>query len=154
MKNFNKVKTTQLIEHTFCHSDVSMEENIYFFIFKDVDRASTQFCFVFFFKNLFFYFREGNGGRKRGRETSMCGCFLCTPYWGPAPQLRHVPWLGIKLATLWFTGSHSIHSATPAMAEENILDGDNKQRNNLAFGIFILTLDQKPEYYAYITKIS
>ena len=27
---------------------------------------------------------------------------LHTPYWGPGPQPRHVPWLGIKLATLWF----------------------------------------------------
>ena len=84
----------------------------------------------------------------------MSGHLSRAPYWGPAPQPRHVPCLGIKLTTLWFTGWHSIHSATPATAEENILDGDNKQRNNLAFGIFILTLDQKPEYYAYITEIS
>ena len=27
---------------------------------------------------------------------------------------RHVPWLGIKLVTLWFAGRHSIHWATPA----------------------------------------
>ena len=26
--------------------------------------------------------REGKGGRKRGRETSMCGCLSCAPYWG------------------------------------------------------------------------
>ena len=26
-----------------------------------------------------FIFREGKGGRKRGIETSMCGCLLCTP---------------------------------------------------------------------------
>ena len=26
---------------------------------------------------------EGEGERKRGRETSMCGCLLCTPNWGP-----------------------------------------------------------------------
>ena len=24
------------------------------------------------------------------------------PYWGPGLQPRHVPWLGIELATLWF----------------------------------------------------
>ena len=29
--------------------------------------------------------------RKKGRETSMCGCLLLTPYWGPGPQIRHVP---------------------------------------------------------------
>ena len=33
----------------------------------------------------------------------MCGCLLCTPYWGPGLQPRHVPWLGIEPATLWFS---------------------------------------------------
>ena len=58
----------------------------------------------------------GKGERKRGRETSRCGCLSCTPNWGPGPQPRHVPWLEIKLATLWFAGWHSIHWATPARA--------------------------------------
>ena len=31
-------------------------------------------------------------------------------------QPIHIPWLGIKPATLWFTGQHSIHWATPARA--------------------------------------
>ena len=32
----------------------------------------------------YFYFLEsGKGGRKRGRETSMCGCLSHVPYWGP-----------------------------------------------------------------------
>ena len=44
----------------------------------------------------------------------MCGCLLCTPYWGPGPQHRHVPWEGIKPATFRFTGWRSIHWATPA----------------------------------------
>ena len=30
------------------------------------------------------------------------------------PATRHVPWLGIEPATLWITGWHSIHWATPA----------------------------------------
>ena len=33
----------------------------------------------------------------------MCGCFLHAPYWGLGLQPRHVPWLGIKPVTLWFT---------------------------------------------------
>ena len=33
----------------------------------------------------------------------MCGCLSHTPYWGPGPQPRHVPQLGIEPATLWFT---------------------------------------------------
>ena len=45
-------------------------------------------------------FREGGkGGRKSGRETSMCGCLSRAPYWGPGPQPRHVPWLGFELIT-------------------------------------------------------
>ena len=44
----------------------------------------------------------------------MCDCLLHTPYWGPGLQPRHVPQLGIKLETLWFTGPCSIYRATPA----------------------------------------
>ena len=74
-------------------------------------------CILFyFFKILFIYFREGKGGRTRGRETSMCSCLSCAPCWGPGLQPRHVPRLGIELAMLWFTGQHSIHWATPARA--------------------------------------
>ena len=72
---------------------------------------------VFLKKILFIYFqREGKGGRKRGRETSMCSCLSHAPYWGPGLQPRHVPWLGIEPATLWFTGRSSIHWATPTRA--------------------------------------
>ena len=46
----------------------------------------------------------------------MCGCLSLAPYWGPGPQPSHVPWLGIELVTLWFTGWHWIHWATPARA--------------------------------------
>ena len=49
----------------------------------------------------------------------MCGCLLHAPYWRPGPQPRHVPWLGIKPVTLWFTGQHSIHWATPARAQRD-----------------------------------
>ena len=35
-------------------------------------------------KKILLLFKEGKkGGRKRGRETSMCGCLLSAPYWGP-----------------------------------------------------------------------
>ena len=73
-----------------------------------------KFFFLRFFK---FIFREGKGGRKRGRETSMCGFYLSAPYWRPGIQPRHVSWLGIELATLWFVVRHSIHWATPARAK-------------------------------------
>ena len=68
-------------------------------------------CFV-----LLCILERGKGGRKRGRATSMCGCLSHAPYWGPCLQPRHVPWLGIETATLWFSGQHSIHWATPARA--------------------------------------
>ena len=67
-------------------------------------------------RNILFIFREGKGGRKRGRETSMCGCFLCASYWAPGPQPRHGPWLGIELVTFQSSGQHATHWNTPARA--------------------------------------
>ena len=58
-----------------------------------------------------FTFREGKGGSKWGRETSLCGCLLHAPYWGPGLKPRHVLWLGIEPMTLWFVGHHSIHTS-------------------------------------------
>ena len=37
----------------------------------------------FFLKIVFIYFRDGEGVRKKGRETSMCGCLSCAPCWRP-----------------------------------------------------------------------
>ena len=84
------------------------------------DTFLLMFSSSHFFKNIIylFIFRQGKRGRKRGRETSMCGCSH-TPHNGePGPQARHVPWLGIEPMTLWFRGWHSIHQATPARAWE------------------------------------
>ena len=42
----------------------------------------SSFFKILFLKILFihlFIFREGKGGRKRGRETSMCGCLSHSP---------------------------------------------------------------------------
>ena len=47
------------------------------------------FCIICMFKRAFL--SEGKGGRKRGRETSMCGCLLCAPDWRRGTQPRHVP---------------------------------------------------------------
>ena len=44
----------------------------------------------------------------------MCSCLSCAPSWGPGPQPRHVPWLGIKPVHRWFTGPCAIHWAPPA----------------------------------------
>ena len=38
------------------------------------------------------------------RNINLIGYLLYIPNWGPALQPRHVPWLGIELATYWFAG--------------------------------------------------
>ena len=67
--------------------------------------TSTPF---FFLRFLFIYFQRGEG-REEERETSMCGCLSSVPSQASGSQPRHVPRLGIKLATFWFAGWHSIH---------------------------------------------
>ena len=75
---------------------------------------------VFFLDFIYLFIEtEGKGGRKRGRETSMCDCLLFAPYWDLA--VRHDSWWGIELATLWFAGWYSIHWVTPGGAIYNVL---------------------------------
>ena len=38
---------------------------------------------------IYLFYREE--GSERGKETSMCVCLLCSLYWGPGLQPRHVP---------------------------------------------------------------
>ena len=79
--------------------------------------------FVIFLRNFHIFSKDfticrerGREGRKRERETSMCGCLSHVPYWGLGLKPRHVPWLGIQPVTLWFTGQCSIHWATLSRA--------------------------------------
>ena len=37
----------------------------------------------------FYLFLERGERRERERKTSMCGCLLRVPYWGPGQQPRH-----------------------------------------------------------------
>ena len=61
--------------------------------------------FLSFLKTFYlFIFREGKGGRKKGREISMCVCLSHGPHWGTGPQPRHVPPLGIEAARAQSTG--------------------------------------------------
>ena len=78
------------------------------------------FLFCFLIEDFIYFWREGEGGKKRERNITVW-LPLTPPHWGPGPQPRRVPWPGIKLATLWFTGRCSIHWATPARAEGSIL---------------------------------
>ena len=49
------------------------------------------FYFILFLDFMYLFLETGKGGRKRRRETSMCGCLSHAPCWGPGPQSRHVP---------------------------------------------------------------
>ena len=83
---------------------------------RKITEVQCHFYHIIFFKKDFIYLflERGERGRKRWRETSLCGYLSHAPYWGPWPQPRHVPWLGIESVTLWFAGRHSINWATPA----------------------------------------
>ena len=71
-----------------------------------------------FFKDFIHLFSERGKGKEKERERNI-NVWLplsLTPYRGSGPQPRHVPWLGIELVTLWFSGRHSIQWGTPARA--------------------------------------
>ena len=73
--------------------------------------------FLFLKKDFIYLFLERGEGREKERvRHSNVWLLLAHPHQRPKPQPRHVPWLGIELATLWFSGRHSIHWATPARA--------------------------------------
>ena len=57
--------------------------------------------FLFFFLKILFICRERGREKEREKNINVWLPFTC-PDWGPGLQPRRVPWLGIKLATLWF----------------------------------------------------
>ena len=63
-------------------------------IFTQVFKHRNGLTDLFFLRSYLFIFREGKGRRKRGRETSMCGCLSHAPYWGSGLQPSHVPETG------------------------------------------------------------
>ena len=82
----------------------------------------TTLFFFSFFKILLGLFLERGEGREKDRERNINMWLpLPHPQLGTWPTTRHVPWLGIELATLWFTGQHSVHWATPARAQYSFL---------------------------------
>ena len=73
------------------------------------------FSFIFLKYFIYFIFRQRGKEGERGGETHQCVVASHVPCTGDlALQPRHVPWLGIKLATLWFPGQRSVHWATLA----------------------------------------
>ena len=71
---------------------------------------------VKFFNFFKFYLFLERWERKEKKRNINVWLPLIHPYWGRVLQPKHVPWLGIELVTLWFTGQHLIHRATPARA--------------------------------------
>ena len=65
-------------------------------IFNWYAARTFSFLFLFFKDFIYLLLERGKGGRKRGVETSMCGCLSHVPNGEPGPQPRHVPWLGIN----------------------------------------------------------
>ena len=69
-----------------------------------------------FFKDFIYLFLDRGVGREKERERNINVWLPLVHSRGPGPQPRHVPWLGIEPATLWFAGRHSINWATQARA--------------------------------------
>ena len=73
--------------------------------------ARERNCKLMFLKR--FWERGEEKEKERERNIHVWLPLTC-PLLGSWLQPRHVPWLGIKPVTLWFTGKCSIHWATPA----------------------------------------
>ena len=73
---------------------------------KAMEWLERGFCFLRFY---LFIFREGKGREKEREINIHVWLPLVHPYQEPGPQPRHVPQLGIKSATLWFTGPCTIY---------------------------------------------
>ena len=75
------------------------------------------YVFKHFLKECIYLFLERGEGREKERERNTHVCFPLThPLLGTWPTAQSRARLGIKPVTLWFTGQHSIHWATPARA--------------------------------------
>ena len=69
-----------LINHTHKYKYL----RFYYFTTHSSIHSSNKYFYASAF--YLFIFTEGKGGRKRGRETSMCGCLSHVPHRGPSQQ--------------------------------------------------------------------
>ena len=94
-----------LLQDRIFTNDIKIVEN---FNVKKVNR-------LIFLKIFLFILRErGREGEKEGEKHQCVVASHAPPTGDLAWQPRHVLWLGIEPATLWFAGWHSIHWTTPA----------------------------------------
>ena len=83
-------------------------------LLQRMDRNSGAFQFSFFHRFYLFIFRErGWEGEREGEKHQCVVASHMTSAGDLARKPRHVPWWGIELATLWFTGPCSIHELRP-----------------------------------------
>ena len=69
----------------------------WFHVFFSLFTCFIYLCIMYLF--IYLILTRGREGEREG-EKHQCVVASSTPYWGPGPQPRHVPWLGIELATL------------------------------------------------------
>ena len=113
------------------HFSLSMRIFLSFFLWS----RSTELCkflHELIFKKTFSYLflEREKGKKKRKGETSMCGCLSRVPHQCRGQQPRHVSWLGIEPATLWFPGWCSNHWTSPAKASYTIFGNVNYCKNH------------------------
>ena len=102
--------------------------------------------------SIYLFLDRGEGREKKGRETSMCGCLSHTPYWGPDLKPRQMLSLGIKPATLWFAGGHSIHWATAARAQRAFFKNISKLAN-FCVAILMLKMEENKQHFSILCFI-
>ena len=78
---------------------------------------SCELIYSFFKKRFYLCWDKWEGKEKERDRIINVWLPLMHPPLGTGWQPRHVPWLGIEPATLWFAGWHSILWATLARAE-------------------------------------
>ena len=71
---------------------------------------------IFLIIFLKFYLERWEGREENSERNINVWLVLAHSLLGTMPKSRYLPWLGIRPATLWFAGLHSIHWATPAKA--------------------------------------
>ena len=140
--------STRCFSYFVCHQDFKYWVFGFHFCYCTVSSHKGKQYF-YFFKDFIYLFLAGKGGRKRGRETSVCGCLSRAPSWGPDPQPRHVPWLGIELATFGLqasTPSTEPHQPGPHSISYSLLINASfkwftkqipQHRGSLSMGLFI-----------------
>ena len=70
---------------------------------KDRSREGRKVKLINFFLRFYlFIFIERMGGEREGEKYQCVVASHVAPHWGPGPQSRHVPRLGIEPVTLWF----------------------------------------------------